>query len=134
MFQIQTQKQIRRDHSGSSMMITLFRQATLMKQVLAQNGIGVGSLTYMKLFNSLGGSSQAAKIQGLRVAQDGVQQMYLVATGSISNDATLETQRFQTLMMPVGTDDGPVSGTYSIELQDRNGLVLFTRFFDFIEQ
>lgn len=93
----------------------------------------ISKYIYMKLFDSLGGSSQAAKIQRRSLSEGVNRQEYLVATGNISKKDTLTTRRFHTLMLPVGTDDGTGSGAYSIELQSKSGVVLFKRHFDLMQ-
>jgi len=56
-------------------------------------------------------------------------KMYLVGTGTISQDDKLLSSRFHTLMLDSGVNDNIGNGTYSIELQDASGKVLFTRYF-----
>ena len=63
----------------------------------------------------------------------GSEQEYLIATGSIGTDGSVRVQNFRILEMPVGTDDAPGSGPYSLELQDANGTVLFVRYFELRE-
>jgi parallel beta-helix repeat protein len=93
----------------------------------------ISKYTYMKLYYELGGSAIAAKNQRLNAVQGVAQQEYLVATGYINELDTLETRKFHILMMPVGTDDDTGTGPYSIELQDRNGVILFKRDFELMQ-
>lgn len=58
------------------------------------------------------------------------EQEYLIAIGIIKTDSTVKLQEFRKLMLPIGTDDEPGIGSYSIELQDVNGILLFGRYFE----
>src|SRR5688572_5251518 len=56
---------------------------------------------------------------------------YLVATGIIDWAANeLVSFKFSKRFFPVGTDDLPDSGRYSVDLVDGSGQVLFTRHFE----
>ena len=49
-------------------------------------------------------------------------QEYLIATGLIYENGTVELEPFFKRMLPIGTDDEPGTGPYSIELKDNSGL------------
>ena len=57
---------------------------------------------------------------------------YLVASGILSADGTVESHKFHRLMLPVETDDGPGSGAYSLELRDESGATLYERRFEVV--
>ncbi|HEY66430.1 MAG TPA: DNRLRE domain-containing protein [Caldilineae bacterium] len=84
--------------------------------------------TYFHLFNEFTASAAAQReIQQPAPAQ---QKEYLVGFGHIADGLVTMPQPFYRIMLPEGTSDGEGEGLYVLELQDANGLPLFTRHFD----
>jgi parallel beta-helix repeat protein len=75
---------------------------------------------YNRLYNKLGSRS----------SHNSPEQEYLVAAGIIRKDDTVKLGSFRRLMFPVGTDDEPGTGDYSLELQSEDGTALFVRYFE----
>jgi len=57
------------------------------------------------------------------------EQEYLVVIGLVRADGTV-FREFRILSFPVGTDDGSGTGSYSLELEDNSGNILFVRNFE----
>lgn len=60
----------------------------------------------------------------------GQEQEYLIASGAVKNDGSVKLQNFRKIMLPVGTDDESGVGSYSLELQNEIGTLLFARYFE----
>jgi hypothetical protein len=86
----------------------------------------VSPYTYKYLYEAIGAPSLARTASAITTST----QRYLIASGVISPDDSAILYPFYHEVYPVGTDDLPGGGPYSIELQDTQGIVLFTRFFD----
>ncbi len=87
--------------------------------------------TYKHLLEEIAGvPAGAAAPPELPVGISQNEQEYLVATGTLTVTDTLAERRYERLMMPTGTDDGPGAGAYSLELRTGGGALLFERRFD----
>jgi hypothetical protein len=84
---------------------------------------------YTKIFNELSEESGLTSTQAIGSLQ-APEQEYLVATGVIGLEDEVLFRKFHRLMLPVGTDDQPGDGSYSLELQRQDGSLLFARYFD----
>jgi len=88
----------------------------------------ISPYTYVALFLEFGtivGGKAAANPSGREA-----QQTYLTVAGTLWDDDTVELDPCRQLQLPVGTDDDPGQGDYSIELQAAGGTVLYTRYFE----
>ncbi len=92
----------------------------------------VSEYTYLGLFNTFRGwagySVLSAKIKDRSLGVE--QQEYLVAKGTIAPGDVVKNARFYTKFLPLGSSDGFGMGDYSLELRDRNGSILFARYFN----
>jgi len=85
----------------------------------------VSPYTYKYLFDAIG-TPIVALTEHLPKSST---QEYLVASGVASPDGAVTLYPFYHKTYPTGIFDSPENGPYSIELQDAQGQVLFTRFF-----
>jgi hypothetical protein len=96
---------------------------------ICESGRWISATNYRRIFDGF----NPVVLTGVTLQAKGLlqaaKQDYLVATGIITAEDTVVLRRFERLLLPVGTNDGPGIGPYSLKLQDRNGSVLFTRYF-----
>jgi parallel beta-helix repeat protein len=93
------------------------------------NGQWISTYIYKKLFSEFARSTSSASIQTMSILQE-IEQEYLAATGIMGVEDKVESLKLHRLMLPVGTDDEPGNGSYSLELRHENGSTLFVRYFE----
>jgi hypothetical protein len=86
----------------------------------------VSPYTYRHLYEALG----APDLVGAVAAPAADTQPYLIASGVITPSGSISLDHFYQEQYPVGSYDTPGTGAYRLELQDTQGDILFTRFFD----
>jgi alpha-tubulin suppressor-like RCC1 family protein len=99
---------------------------------VAGDGKWISPYIYKKLYSKINYGLTAYKTS--RLNQDQEKQEYLIATGIVNQNGTVQSTKFRKLLLPVGTNDGPGKGNYSIELLDNTNQSLFIRKFEFQNQ
>ena len=83
---------------------------------------------YQKFGTIVGASSLGNQFPTLQ--DNGPDQNYIIVSGSFQLDDTVLLNPFRISMLPVGSDDDSGIGTYSVELLDAVGNLLFLRNFE----
>ena len=96
---------------------------------ICRSGQWISAINYERIFHILSRESGLEDAQALSPVEGG-QREYLVATGIINTADEVESRKFSRLFLPVGTDDEPGNGSYSLELQSQAGNLLFVRYFE----
>jgi hypothetical protein len=90
----------------------------------------ISAYVYKGIYSmGFGGTSSTAGDFTVSTLQD-EEQEYLIASGIISLDDTVEQLKFHSKMLPTGSDDEPGTGPYSLALENQSRIILFERHFE----